>query len=471
MMNNFEINKKNIIKHIKKSVMIYIIGCCGFVMVALASLWFGYYVIRYHNDHELPVQLTIISLAGGLLLWEMVKSFRFKTSLPKTFRPITEQEYPALFAIINEVTTSLNLSPIRKVYICPDATAAVFIQPQLRNILFEPKRNLVVGLGFLTQMDDDEIRAMLYHEFGHYVQEEMKNSISVYTIGQFSKSFVSIKELKKQGTWETQMKLQLLLFTYFSIWICNRINKAYSRLAKQMEYDADDVAAKYVGASTLQRALLHAACIRYNYDVVQWGIQQLQSQNIGVDNQYLALSFVGNYSRPARRLLSEEVVKRVERLGKLETDNRVVSNTVQQSALSLNKDSGKSQQLCPAFQFAQWLRQGFAIYTQQKLLETSVELEIHLDKKKHKLPYFDGSYKLLLDDKEIGIGNFIKGYTLKRKTSPGKHKLTAYAPSGIISTPFEFEVEQDKSYHIEMDYKLYAKDRIYNVFTNNIKKL
>ena len=137
---------------INKSVMIYIIGCCCFVMVAFASLWFGYYVIRYHDDHELPIQLTIISLAGGLLLWEMVKSFRVKTSLPNTFRPITEQEYPALFAIINEVTTSLNLSPIRKAYICPDATAAVFIQPQLRNILFEPKRNLVIGLGFLTRI-------------------------------------------------------------------------------------------------------------------------------------------------------------------------------------------------------------------------------------------------------------------------------------------------------------------------------
>ena len=264
------------------------------------------------------------------------------------------------------------------------------------------------------------------------------------------------------------MKLQLLLFTYFAIWICNRINKAYSRLAKQMEYDADDVAVKYVGASTLQRALLHAACIRYNYDVVQWGMQQLQSQNIRVDNQYLALSFVGNYFRPARRLLSEEVVKRVERLGKLETDNRVASNTVQQSALSLNEDSVEAQQLCPALQFAQWLRRGFAIYTQQKLLETSVELEIHLDKKKHKLPYFDGSYKLLLDNKEIGTGNFIKGYTLRRKTSPGKHKLTAYAPSGIISTPFEFEVEQNKSYHIEMDYKLHAKDGIYDVFGESI---
>lgn len=453
---------------INKSVMIYIIGCCCFVVVALASLWFGYYVIRYHNDHELPVQLTIISLGGGLLLWEMVKSFRVKTSLPKTFQPITEPEYPALFAIINEVTTSLNLSPIRKAYICPDATAAVFIQPQLRNILFEPKRNLVIGLGFLTQMDDDEIRAMLYHEFGHYVQEEMKNSISVYTIGQFSQSFVSIKELKKQGTWETQMKLQLLLFTYFAIWICNRINKAYSRLAKQMEYDADDVAAKYVGASTLQRALLHAACIRYNYDVVQWGMRHLRTQNIQVDNQYLALSFVGNYSRPARRLLSEEIVRRVERLGKLEIDNGVATNTVQQSMLSLVVNSDNTQQVCSALQFAQWLRQGLAIYTQQRLLEISVELKIHLGRRKHKVPYFDASYKLLLDSKEVGIGNFIKGYTLRRRTSPGKHVLTVYAPSGIISTPFEFEVEQDRTYHIEMDYIFHKDTGIYDVFGEKI---
>jgi hypothetical protein len=158
----------------------------------------------------------------------------------------------------------------------------------------------------------------------------------------------------------------------------------------------------------------------------------------------------------------------VERLGELESNNVIASNTVQQSVLSLLVDNDEAQQLCSAYQFAQWLRQGFAIYTQQRLLETSVELEIHLDKRKHKLPYFDGSYKLLLDNKEIGTGNFIKGYTLKRRTSPGKHKLTVYAPSGIISTPFEFEVEQDKSYHIEMDYKLHAKDGIYDVFGEKI---
>ncbi len=453
---------------INKSIMIYIVGCCCSVLVALASIWFGYYVIRYHDEHDLPAPLLILSFAGVLLLWEIAKAFRFRAKLPSNFHPIEAREYPALFAIIDEVTGNLHLSPIERVYVSPDATAAVFIQPQLRNLLFEPKRNLVIGMGFLTQMDDDEIRAVLYHEFGHYVQTEMKSSLSVYAVGQFSKSFVSIREMKKESTWQQQLKVQLLLFTYFTIWFCNRINKAYSQLAKQMEYDADDVAVKYVGAATLQRTLLHAACIRYNYEVLQWGLQQLVPQNIQVDNVYLALHFVGNYSRPSRRLLSEEVVRRVERLGELEVSDRVATSAVKQSELSLVEDRGEAQQRCPALRFALWLQQGFVIYTQQRLLETSVGLEIHLDKRKHKLPFFDASYKLLLDGKEIGIGNFIKGYTLRRKISPGKHKLTTNAPAGIISTPFEFEVEAGKSYRIEMDYKLYFKDGVYDVYGEKI---
>lgn len=471
-MNGLRTYQENI-QNINKSVMIYIIGCCVFVLAALVSIWFGYYVLCYHNDHELPYQLTIMSLAGVLLLWEMLKAFRFKTSLPKSFKPIMEQDYPALFNLINEVTATLNLSPICKVYICPDATTAIFIQPQLRNILFEPQRNLVVGLGFLTQMDDDEIRAILYHEFGHYAQEAMKNTISVYTISQFSRSFLSIKKLKKQGTWETQLKLQLLLFTYFAVWICNRINKAYSKLAKQMEYDADDVAIKFVGAATLQRTLLHATCIRYNYEVLQWGLQQLEPRNIQVDNIYRALHLIGIYSRPSQKLLSSEIVRRVERIGELKYEMPTSQPTckVREYAMQIVPTQPHQKQVCPATQFAQWLRKGLIIYTQQKELDTSVLLIIHLDKKKHKLPWFDATYKIVLDGKEIGHGNFIKGYTLKQRTAPGKHVITAYAPSGIISTPFEFEVEAEKKYKIEMDYKVYFRDGVYDVFAQSISSI
>ena len=460
-------------RQIRKAVRIYILGCCLFVLVALASIGFGYYVVRYHNIHELPVQLVVVSLAGGLLLWEMIKAFRFNASLPSSFKPISEGDFPALFAIIREITDALELSPVRTVYLSPDATAAVFIQPQLRNILFEPRKDLVIGLGFLTQMDDDEIRAMLYHEFGHFAQSEMKSSMSVYTVGQFSRSFVSIKDpVATDDTWKLQAKLQVLFFTYFAIWSCNRINRLYSKLSKQMEYDADDVAVKYVGSDTLQRALLHAACIRYNYEAVQWGLQQLQEQNIGVEDEYLALSFVGKYSRPERRLLSEDIIRRVGRLGKLTGKNNRSAYTVRDNAARIYiQERNTLDTSCSALQFAQWLKGGLSIYAQQRLQESSVRLEIHLASKRHKFPLVDSTYKILLDEKPIGNGNFIKGYTLKRKASPGKHTVSVWAPTGIISTTFEFEVYQDKRYRIEMDYILHKKDGIYDVFAEKIEEL
>jgi hypothetical protein len=55
-------------------------------------------------------------------------------------------------------------------------------------------------------------------------------------------------------------------------------------------------------------------------------IKEIKKQ---VDNENLALSFIDNYSRPNRRLLSNEVMKRVERLGKLESVNSFATNTIQ----------------------------------------------------------------------------------------------------------------------------------------------
>ena len=72
-------------RQIERAVKGYILGCCLFVLVALASIWFGYFFIRYYNVYDLPTGLIVIPIAGIILLWEMIKSFNFKTSLPDTF--------------------------------------------------------------------------------------------------------------------------------------------------------------------------------------------------------------------------------------------------------------------------------------------------------------------------------------------------------------------------------------------------
>ena len=459
-------------REIRRAVTVFVVGTCLFTAGAVVSIWFGYYVARYQQEHGLPVGLVLLAVAGCLLLWEMGKAFRFKADLPGSFRSVTEAEYPELFKLAKEVTDALGLSPVRRIYLCPEAKAAVFIRPELRNLLREPRRELVMGLGFLTQLDDEELRAVLFHEFGHYAQREMRHSLSVYAVGQFSRSFVAIREQRKQGVWEMQVKSQVLLFTYFAIWVCDWINRAYARLARRMEWEADDVAAKYVGKETLRRALWHAAGIRYNYEVAQWGAEILRERGIAVKDFYGALGVVRRYSQPTREMLPREIVERIERLGgfafeEAERGNGTIRQAVAE-AMATERTGGAG---CSAERFARWLREGFVVYAREKALARAVVLEVRLERRRHTLPFAEGKYRLLLDGKEIGMGNFMKGYTLKRRTSPGRHTLVAYAPSGIVGVPFEFEVEEGRSYRIEMDYRYRWRGTCYVVFVEKMEVL
>lgn len=457
-------------RSLTRLLAVYAVGSFLFFIFAVASVCFGYYLLAYRREHDLPLSLVLISLAGVLLLWEMGKAFRVKAPLPENFRKISRCDYPALFDIIDEVTAKLELSPVHEVYICPDANASVFVQATLRNLLLPAKRNLAVGLGFLTQMDDDELRAVLYHEFGHYAQKEMQKSVSVYSAGRFARSFKTTENMRESGTFEMQTKTQLLIYTWFALAMCNRIDRAYSRLARQMEYDADDVAAKYAGKALLQRTLLHAACIGFNYEAVHWGMQCLQSEGICIREPYRALRLVGRYSRPPSKLLSAEVIRRVERLGKLSECRAVASPAgVRNSVPAFLLPETPSSRAYSAEEFAVWFRDIIDIYAKSCSEAVSVRLEIHLYEKKYKIPYIDSFYEVLLNGRKVGTGNFIKGYTLKRRTYPGKHTITVYAPNGIISTPFEFTVESRRAYRIEMDYKmLKEKNGLYDVFGASI---
>lgn len=460
------------IKWIHQSVMIYIVGCCFFFCLAIASIGFGYYLIRYYHEHELPLSWLLFSIAGVILLWEMAKAFRFDSKIPKDWQLATEEDYPSLFCIIHEVTNNLHLSPIHEVYIASDATAAVFIQPSWRNICAKPQRSLVIGLGCLTQMDDDELRTILYHEFGHYVQKEMRNTLSVYTIAQFSRSFLAIKEPANPGAFSTQMKTQVLLFTYFAMWICHRINRDYKQLAKQMEYDADDVALHYMGVVHLQRTLLHAACIQYNYSLVQWGACILAKQSIQVDNPYLALHFIEHYSHPTKELLPTEIIKRVERVGDLRDSFTCTSSTSVRDAINQQMETDDNMTpSCTASQFAEWMREGMHVYQEQQRLSQAVKVQIHLAPKRHKLPYAEGKYKVLVDGKMVGMGNFIKGFTIKCCIAPGKHILTIYAPTGIVMQPYEFETQENATYHVELDYVFHFKDSAYEILVEKCEQV
>lgn len=463
-------------RRIRRGVRLYIAGSVLFALVAVASVLLGIMVLdKVHFD--LPAQCMIFSLAGVILLWEMARALRFKAELPDDFKPMDRNEFPELFVLLDEVTDTLHLSPVSQVYVSDGVEAAVFVRPTLRNLYHRPQRDLVLGLALLTQLNDDELRAVMYHEFGHYVQDEINDSSYVYIVGQLSRSFVAIRNPEERMTiWKLQTRSQQMLFSYFSLWICERINRAYAGLSRQMEYAADDVAAAHVSKAVLCRALAHASAVRYNYDFARWGISCLERYGVGVrkDSLYQALSILSeDVEMPAA------VRGRLDRLGAdaiwhqsaSSADNDTVRTAVLRTMRDM-PDAGKDDlEICPAERFSAWLAEGAAVYREMQMLAKSVLVEVHLDRRRHTLPYVEGKYAILLDGMKVGMGNFIKGYTLRFRTSPGRHVLSAYAFGGILTVPFEFEAVRDGSYRIEVDYKYVFRATAYRVFVESITRV
>ena len=215
-------------------------------------------------------------------------------------------------------------------------------------------------------------------------------------------------------------------------------------LSRNMEYEADNVAVENMGAATLQKALVHVAWLKYNYEVLLWGNARLKTQGVCVDDVYAALTWVCRSRQYEKRVFGREIRMRLERLGSLEQTaaGKNTSMSVKSSfPMSLRPSRPAGAKVCPYGQFVSWMKQGFKVYAHMQSLKRAVKLEVHLAPHLHKLPYVEGKYHILLDGKSIGDGNFRKGYTLKRHTSPGHHVLSVTAISGIISVPLEFDVK------------------------------
>ncbi len=440
-------------RKIKNAVGWFFVGCIAFIALEFLLIYLGTITFT-HPELDWPNSLVIIGLGGLYLLWQMSVAMFFKTPLPEHYKPMVNDQYPEVYAIIGDITTKLNLPQPHAVYVAPGLNAAVFCRPNMLSMLVNPKQELVIGEMLLNTLTTDELKLILYHEFGHYVSGSLGKKTPIYVISQFSKSFTSVKKMKKPGVWRNMVNSQIDLFSYFVFWLCSIIDRHYKPLAQGEELAADDIAVENMGAEVLIRTLVKVSLLKYYYRYSRWVESKYKIHFNDVQLTGILLFLCRNHNSGIRSI-SPTIRQRIDR--------HIVSKDQFHTSTEVIKHLPSNAP------FLTMLLKLHPKYEDARLMSKSVILYFHLDHKKHKLPWVEGKYQILLDGRPIGNGNFIKGFDFSMRTSPGKHVVSVYGISGIITVPYEFECKSGDRRLFDMDFKVHLRNGYYEIFVASSK--
>lgn len=270
-------------RNITRQVVKVTAGIVGFLLVYVLLFVLSGIICYLIYPHWLEAvrgsQSLVLTIAVSILFWIIPAVFilnlvLFLFNRTKDERrermEVSEADCPQLFAAIRELVRQEGCRMPRKVFVSPDVNACVFYNTAFWNIFIPVRKNLEVGAGLLAMQNVDELRAVLAHEFGHFSQDSMRvgsvlgvtnRIITNMAYGNSTWDRFLSKVTSVSGISIYTFILCLLLFG-ITIGIkkllhilCKQTNKAYYELSRQMEYEADHIAANVVGSNVLASGL------------------------------------------------------------------------------------------------------------------------------------------------------------------------------------------------------------------------
>ena len=174
-------------------------------------------------------------------------------------------------------------------------------------MFFPIKKNLQIGLGLVNTITEQEFKAIMAHEFGHFSQKSMKVGSYVYNVNQ-----VIFNMLYDNESFDKMIQKWANISGYFSIfvviavkiiegiqWILKKmydfININYLALSREMEFHADEVAANVAGFLPLKESLLRMDLADHSYNSVINFYENKLSENIKSENIYKEQNYVLNF--------------------------------------------------------------------------------------------------------------------------------------------------------------------------------
>ncbi|MFV0538614.1 MAG: M48 family metalloprotease [Dysgonomonas sp.] len=236
----------------------------------------------------------------GIIIFIFLIKFLFKEhEIDKShLTEVYRKEYPELFNFIEEIAIEAKVKSPKKIYFSRDVNAAVFYNSSFWSMFFPVRKNLQIGLGLVNTVTEQELKAIIAHEFGHFSQRSMSVGSYVYNVNE-----VIFNMLYDNNSFDQTIQAWANISGYFSIfviiavkiihgiqWILKKmyglINIRYMALSREMEFHADEVAANIAGSKPLIDSLLRLELSQFAYNSTLNFYEHKSENNIISKNIY-----------------------------------------------------------------------------------------------------------------------------------------------------------------------------------------
>ncbi len=278
--------------------------------VALTALCvYGGVMIAITIPRLFGIALGIGLASLGFLVLFFLLKFLFKSNKMDRshLHEITKKNEPKLFQMINEIVEAVGTDFPKRVYLSTEVNASVFYDSNFWSMFFPVKKNLHIGLGLVNSIREEELKAILAHEFGHFSQRTMRVGSYVYNVNQ-----VIFNMLYDNDSYNKVVQDWAGASGYFSIFVIVAIkivegiqwilrimygvvNKSYLALSREMEFHADEIAANVTGYGPLKSSLLRMTLADYSFNSVLSFYEGKISENLKSENIFKEHKFLQNF--------------------------------------------------------------------------------------------------------------------------------------------------------------------------------
>ena len=221
------------------------------VLVAVCAFAYSLYTGDGISIWTIFALVGVVIVAGicvGVVLKPLFSLFSSKKNRGEEIR---REDYPDLFAMIDDVVAQAGCQQPKHVYISNENNAYVWY-PNLWGYISPRRQNLTIGLPLLTVLNKTEMKAIISHEFGHFTQKSVKMNrianLSEFICASINQSLVDAMNAD-DNSYEANARLFVSIVTKIMTKQYQKVAPLNGILSRAQEFDADAYSYQITGSA------------------------------------------------------------------------------------------------------------------------------------------------------------------------------------------------------------------------------